>query len=199
MMIKSRRIYLQMTATTVTAIAAVAVIALGCFLFCWRTYSELVDREHFLDVAHGRLLLQMQRKHDLLTSSRNVVARYAAIEGQIQDHLIALHGLTKTPGPSPEMIRSEGLALVDLIRELDALIEAYPDLKSKGPYVLLMETIQETGLRVTTERLNCNTTTYNYNLLRQLFPSNVVARVFRFKERPFLMGPLQYAPVNRVS
>ena len=192
-MAMNRRMYSRLTVTVV------AVISIVCGLFCWRTYSELVDREHFFDVAHGRLLLQLQRKHDLLASSRNVVAKYAGIEEQIQDHLITLNGLTKTHGPRADMVRSEGIELADLVRQLDVLIEAYPDLQSKGPYVLLMETIQETGLRVTEERLNCNNTAYRYNVMCRLFPSNVVALVFRFKERPFLMGPLEYAPVNRVS
>ena len=192
-MATNRRLYSR------TVVTVVAVASIVCGLFGWRTHSELIDREHFFEVAHGRLLLQMQRKHDLLANSRNVVARYATIEEQIQDHLIVLNGLTKTHGLSADTIKSEGIELRDLVRELDALIEAYPDLKSKGPYVLLMETIQETGLRVIEERLNCNNTAFRYNLLRRLFPSNIVAMVFRFQERSFVIGPLEYVPVDRVS
>jgi LemA protein len=180
-------------------LAALAGVALVCSLECWHIYSQLVDAEHFADVAHGRLLAQLQRKHDLLGNSRSVVARYASIEGQLQDHLIALHGATKTNGPSSEQVKLEGVAILDLVKQLDLLVEAYPNLKSKGPYILLMETIQETGLQVTTERLNCNVKTYDYNLMRRLFPGNLVALVFGFRERPFLMGPLVFAPLNRVS
>ncbi|MEI6666932.1 MAG: LemA family protein [Acidobacteriota bacterium] len=181
-------------------IAAVgAVVVIVCAVFGYRTHSALVDAEHFLDVAHGRLLLQVQRRHDLLGMSREVVARYASIEERIQAHVIALHGLTKTHGPRAEVVKSEGLVLVDLLTQLDLLIEKYPALKSKGPYVLLMETIQETGFQVTTERLKCNTEAYKYNVMRLLFPHSVVAKVFGFKERPFLMGPLVYAPVHQVS
>jgi len=186
------------SARAVVAVAG-AVVSLGALFFCWRTYSTLVDEEHLLEVAHGRLELQMQRRHDLLMNSRSVVAKYAAIEEQIQAHAIELHGLTKAPGPTAELVRSHGSELLDLVAQLDALVEAYPSLKSKGPYVLLMETIQETGFQVTTERLNTNTKAYEYNLTRSLFPANVVALVFGFKERPFLMGPLVYAPAERVS
>lgn len=174
----------------------VAAHAIGFLLFAWNIHNQLVDDEHFLDVAHGRLLLQMQRKRDLLASCRNVVAKYSAMEERIQDHLITLHGLTKTHGPQAQMVKSEEQEILKLIRELDLLMENYPDLRSKGPYVLLMETIQETGLRVITERLNYNDFTYRYNLLCRLFPHNIVALVLGFKERPFLLGPLDFATMH---
>jgi LemA protein len=180
------------------ALVVGAVVLSGCLLYGWRTHRELVDAEHFLDVAHGRLLVQIQRRHDLLGTCRTVVARYAATEEQIQEHLITLQGLTKVHGPQAPQVQREGMELLALVEEVDLLIEAYPDLKSKGPYVLLMETIQETGLRVVTERLNTNTITYNYNVMRRLFPQRIVAMVFGFEERPFVQGRLEYAPLDRV-
>mgnify|MGYP001190304471 CR=1 FL=1 len=166
------------------------------FLFGVHTYNKLSDTEHFLNVAHGRLLVEMQRKQVLLSRCRNAVAMYATMEEKIQDRLITLHRLTKTHGPRVQIVQSEGLEIMKLVRELDLLIEKYPGLKSKGPYVLLMETIQETEFKVTAERLNYNKWTYNYNLECRLFPSNIVAWVLGFREQPFLQGPLNYASLN---
>jgi LemA protein len=177
----------------------VALHLIGFMVFAWSTHNRLVDEEHFLDVAHGRLLLEMQRKRDLLASCRNIVATYAAMEERIQDHLITLHGLTKTHGSQAQIVKNEEQEVLKLINELDLLVEKYPDLKSKGPYVLLMETIQETGFRIITERMNYNNSTYNYNLLCRLFPRNIVALAFGFKERPFLQGPLDYSSLNPES
>ena len=152
--------------------------------------------EHFLQVAHGRLLVEMQRKQVVLSGCRNAVAMYATMEEKIQDRLITLHRLTKTHGPRAQIVKSEGLEIIKLIRELDLLIEKYPGLKSKGPYVLLMETIQETGFKVITERLNYNNWTYNYNVKCRLFPHKHCGLVFGFREQPFLQGPLDYASLN---
>ena len=169
---------------------------LGSFLYGLVTYNELIDMEHFLQVAHGRLLVEMQRRQVVLSTCRNAVAMYAAMEEKIQDRLIRLHGLTKTHGPRAQIVKSERLEIMKLIRELDLLIEKYPDLKSKGPYVLLMETIQDTGFRITTERLNYNDWTYNYNVMCSLFPHRIVAFVCGFREQPFLYGPLNYAALK---
>ena len=137
--------------------------------------------EHFLHVAHGRLLVEMQRKEDVLSRCRKAVAMYATLEEKIQDRLIVLHQTDQDPWSAGADGKDESLEIINLIRELDLLIEKYPDLKSKGPYVLLMETIQETGLKVITERLNYNHWTYNYNVMRFLFPYNVVAWVCGFE------------------
>lgn len=171
----------------------VLIAMAGIFFTGLHFYNELINMEHLLQVAHGRLLVEMQRKQVVLSGCGNAVAMYATMEEKIQDRLIALHRLTQTHGPGAPIVESEGLELIKLVRELDLLIEKYPGLKSKGPYVLLMETIQETGLQVITERLNYNYWTYHYNVMCRLFPQNIIALVLGFREQPFLQGPLNYS------
>ncbi len=170
------------------------LIGMTCiFFFGLHIYNKLTDIEHFLQAAHGRLLVEMQRKQVVLSGCEDAVARYATMEEKIQDRLIALHQLTQTHGPRAQIVESEGLELMNLVRELDLLVEKYPGLKSQGPYVLWMETLQETGLQVITERLNYNNWTYNYNVTCRLFPYRIIALVLGFREQPFLQGPLNYS------
>ena len=180
-------------------VVTVAFIGFYLITFCIygvRTYNELLDMEHFLEVAHGRLLVEMQRRAVVISGCENAVAMYANMEGKLQERLIELHRLTKTHGPQAQVVKGEALEIMKLIRELDLLIEKYPGLKSKGPYVLLMETLQQTGYQVITERLNYNSWTYNYNVTCHLFPHRILAVLFGFWERPFLQGPLDYASSN---
>ena len=162
------------------------------------TYNELIDTEHFLEVAHGRLLIEMHRRQVVVAGCRNAVNLYEKMEVDLHSRLIELHRLTKTHGPNARSVKSEEMEILQLVRELDLLVEKYPGLKSKGPYVLLMETLQATGYKVIEERLNYNNWTYNYNLTCHLFPHRIVAMVFGFKERPFLTGPLDYAAVKEI-
>lgn len=152
--------------------------------------------EHFLEVAQGRLLVEMQRRQVVVSGCENAVVMYASMEGKIQDRLIELHRLTKTHGPRAQIVKNESLEIVKLFRELDLLIEKYPGLKSKGPYVLLMETLQQTGYQVLMERLNYNNWTYNYNVTCRLFPHKILAVLLGFREQPFLQGPLNYSSPN---
>ena len=176
--------------------AFISFYLISSLLYGLRTYNELVDMEHFLEVAQGRLLVEMQRRQVVVSGCENAVAMYANMEGKLQDRLIALHGLTKTHGSRAQIVKVEALEIMKLVRELDLLIEKYPGLKSKGPYVLLMETFQQTGYQIITERLNYNNWTYNYNVTCHLFPHRILAVLFGFWERPFLQGPLDYASSN---
>jgi hypothetical protein len=173
---------------------SLVLIGMVCiFFFGLHIYNQLIDTEHFLQVAHGRLLIEMQRKEVVLSGCGNAVAMYATMEEKTQNHLIALHSLTQTHGPRAQIVESKRLELLNLLRELDLLIEKYPGLKSKGPYVLLMETLQETGFQVITERLNFNHWTYNYNVACRLFPHRIIALLLGFREQPFMQGPLNYS------
>jgi LemA protein len=180
----------------VVTVAFIGFYLISFLLYGLRTYNELVDMEHFLEVAHGRLLVEMQRRVVTVSGCQNAVTLYATMEGKLQDRLIALHRLTKTHGSQAQIVKGEALEIVKIVRELDLLIEKYPGLKSKGPYVLLMETLQHTGYQVITERLNFNNWTYNYNVTCRLFPHRIMAALFGFREQPFLQGPLDYASPN---
>jgi len=175
------------------ATLALVGVCLGVlFFYCLRTYNELVDMRHFLEVAQGRLLVKMQRRQAIVAGCRDAVALYANMEGKLQDHVIELHRLTKTHGHRTQVVKDEVGEIMRVVRELDLLIEKYPGLKSKGPYVLLMETLQQTGYQVITERLNYNNWTYKYNVMCRLFPHRIVAMLCGFREQPFLQGPLHY-------
>jgi LemA protein len=156
----------------------------------------MVDEEHFVHVSHARLLVEMERREDVVANCRKAVFLYTAMEEKLQERLINLHRLTKTHGRQSPMVQNEGLEIIKLIEGLDLLIEKYPNLKAKGPFVLLMETLQESGFRVITERLHFNYSTFEYNSFLLLFPYRQFSWVFGFKEKPFLMGPLDYASVK---
>jgi LemA protein len=173
-------------------ISLIAVFVLG-----WQAYNKLVDEEHFVHVSHARLLVEMERREDVLASCRSAVFLYTAMEEKLQERLITLHRLTKTHGPQAPTVQREGLEIMKLIQGLDLLMEKYPNLKAKGPFVLLMETIQESGFRVITERLHFNYSTYEYNSFLVLFPYRQFSWLFGFKEQPFLMGPLDYTSVKK--
>ena len=167
------------------------------FFFGWRVYNKMIDEEHFVHVSHGRLLVEMQRREDVLASCRKAVFLYTAMEEKLQERLITLHRLTKTHGRQAPLVKQEGLEILKLIQGLDLLIEKYPNLKAKGPFVVLMETIQDSGFRVITERLNFNHRTYEYNAFLVLFPYRQFSWVFGFKEQPFLMGPLDPTSIKK--
>jgi len=147
-------------------------------------YNKLVDELHFLHIAHGRLETEQQRRYDIVTRTEAVVGEYVELERKIFSRLVTLNGFIEAAAPE-STLREKRLEIATLMHKLTLLVEDYPDLKAKGPYIFLMDTIQETGKRVTEERLNYNNRAYEYNMMRQIFPYHIVALVSGFSKEPF--------------
>ncbi len=161
------------------------ILCLG--FFSRHVYNELRDEEHLLHIAHGKVEVEMQRRQDAVTKCRRAVERYREIEGRIHGRLITLGGLTRSHGNNTARSREKNEVL-ELMRELEMVKEHYPALKAKDPYALLMEIIQESGGRVTMERLNYNERVYEYNVICRIFPYGIFAWIFGFRGEHFPAG-----------
>lgn len=156
-------------------------VLIGLSFLCRTVHNTLVDEEHFLHIAHGRLEVEKQRRTDVVEKCRNAVEKYMELEGKLQSRLVTLNSAVKK-GTAGTKERDE---LLKLLKGLDLLVEKYPALKSKKPFELLMETIQKSGLRVTMERLDYNRRIYEYNVMCRIFPYSIIARLTGFREVPF--------------
>ena len=58
----------------VVTVAFIGFYLITFSLYSLRTYNELLDMEHFLEVAHGRLLVEMQRRQVVISGCENAVA-----------------------------------------------------------------------------------------------------------------------------
>lgn len=146
-------------------------------------YNKLVDEAHILHIAYGRLETEEQRRYDIFKGTAAAVNKYVEMEGRVFDRLSKLNGLIED-GAGKSLREEKTTEIVALLNGLTLLAEDYPGLRAKGPYVLLMETIRETGKRVTEERMNYNEATYEYNMYCKLFPYNIFARVMGFHKEP---------------
>ena len=72
--------------------------------------------------------------------------------------------------------------------QLAALVsinERYPNLKANRSYQSIMKSIGYTEREVLNERKYYNEVVRRYNVRLRLFPRNLVANAFGFKEKPF--------------
>lgn len=72
-----------------------------------------------------------------------------------------------------------------LLSRMALVFENYPNLKSNEQHNMLMEEV-----RITEDRINIVRTDYNeivgdYNKIVQMFPSNIIAGMFKFSTEPF--------------
>lgn len=167
------------------AIFLILFIMFAVKLFFMRViYNRLIDEEHFLHISHGILEAQLQRRHDINTRVISAVKKYVDIEKVIFKKLTELNGLIESDAgvALQDDLRGE---IILLLNSLSVIVEAYPDLMAKGPYVFLMETMMETGRSVTEARMDYNKSVYEYNMYINILPYKMYALIHGFHKASF--------------
>ena len=91
---------------------------------------------------------------------------------------LALWGHLSEPTGNPPI---SSLAL----KSLFAVSEAYPDLKANENFLELQRELTDTENKIQAARRFFNTNVMTYNTALQVFPSNMIASIFKFKDSEF--------------
>ena len=65
------------------------------------------------------------------------------------------------------------------------MAEAYPELKANQNFLMLQEELAGTESKIAYARQFYNDTVMKFNQKQQVFPSNIIANMFGFKEREY--------------
>jgi LemA protein len=163
----------------------VAILAAGIAMF-----NRLVALRNRFKNAFAQIDVQLTRRHDLIPNLVETAKGYLkhereTLESVIQARNAAVAGLKASaadPGNAQAMQQLAGAegALTGVLGRLFALVEAYPDLKANQNMMQLSEELSSTENRVAFARQGFNDAVMEYNTVRESFPSNIVASMFRF-------------------
>jgi len=168
-------------------VVLLAAVVLVIYLFARHANNMFVEEQHLVFTASGLLELEMKRRADHLAVARAAVRDYNKMEEKIQVHLIELNALQIPPGNNKIRLEKTN-PIFEIISEFDTLKQRYPDLKSKDPYIALMEAMQTSGFRVINARLAYNRKVSEFNTLLNVFPYKLFAKPLGFHPHPFQEG-----------
>ena len=178
-------------------VAGVIVAVLASFGI--RTYNRLVGLENEVDQAWANVEVQYQRRMDLIPNMVETVKGYAEHESSTYENVTrARAGLSDAynragelqDGTSPSdaaRFESYTAAQADLNRALsiyvNAVREAYPDLKANEQFNNLQTVLEGTENRIATWRTRYTDIVKDYNNSVRRFPANVFAGIFGFSTK----------------
>ena len=128
--------------------------------------------------------MQLKRRHDLIPNLVETVKGYAKHERETLEAVIAARARAVSAGSISEKVAAEG-GLTQALGRLMAIAEAYPDLKANTNFMQLQGELATTENIISNARGGYNGAAGGYNQTLVVFPTNIVAGMFGFKQEPF--------------
>ncbi|HKS82227.1 MAG TPA: LemA family protein [Candidatus Acidoferrales bacterium] len=159
------------------AILVVIVVVIGI-------YNGLVRLKVQCDNAWSDIDVQLKRRYDLIPNLVETVKGYAAHEkGTLEGVVAARNSAMSAEGPAAKA-QAEGM-LTAALRQVFALVEAYPQLRAVESFNSLQQTLNQIEDSIQNARRYYNAVVRDFNTKIAQFPSNIIANMFNFKSREF--------------
>lgn len=146
-------------------------------------YNTLVNLDQTVNSAEANIETQLQRRMDLIPNLVNTVKGYASQEKEIFTNIANARSRLAGATTLTEQAEADG-ELSNALSRLLLIVERYPDLKSNQNFKDLSIQLEGTENRIAIARQDYNTAVTAYNTKRRRFPSNIIASIFSFPERP---------------
>jgi len=157
-------------------------------------YSSLTRQDEDVKAAWSEVLNQYQRRADLIPNLVKVVQGYANQEQQVLIRVTAERA--KAAGSvqlTPELLNNPDAfarfqqvqaQLAASVKQMIAVAEAYPDLKSNENFRDLQVQLEGTENRITVARQKYIESVQAYNTTARALPNLLTAKLFDFQLKP---------------
>lgn len=158
-------------------IAVIFVIAVGI-------YNALVNLRNRCDNSWAQVDVQLRRRYDLIPNLVETVKGYAKHEREVFEKVTEARSKAINAGTVKEQGQAENM-LTGTLKSLFAVVENYPELKANQNFLMLQEELAGTEGKIAYARQFYNDTVMKFSVKQQVFPSNIIANMFNFKEKEY--------------
>lgn len=172
----------------VAKIGIVAIVVLVIIVFFVGSYNGIVGADEACQSQWSKVQTQYQRRLDLVPNLVNTVKGYATHESQTLQKVISARNnalnvaSSETNSAQYEKVQSR---LTSAIRDINVVVERYPELKANENFLELQSQLEGTENRIAVERARYAETVQKYNKTIRRFPKSLVAGMFSFKVKEY--------------
>lgn len=177
----------------VIAVIVVIIAALG------GTYNSFVSKQEEVTAAQSAISTQLQRRADLIPNFVETVKGYSDYEQSTYTAVTeARSAVSKASSVEEQQAADDELNRAISIW-VNAVTEAYPDLKANEQYIALTDELAGTENRIAQARKDYNAVAKEYNVSIKKFPKNILASVFGFDAADYFEASDSAEDVPQVS
>ena len=177
----------------IIVIVAILVIAVG---YIWSTQRSLVALDEKMKNAFGQINVQLKTRWDAVTNLVEMTKQYTKHEHDTLTDVIAQR---RNDNATPEQMADQENAIQTVLSRLNAVAEAYPDLKANDMFKDTMAGIRQYEENVRLSRMVYNDSVTKMNMMVRQFPSSLVASMLHFTTHDLLPEDASVAQAPSVS
>jgi LemA protein len=170
-------------------------IAILLVLISVFAYNRLIRYKNLMLEAWSNIDVQLKRRHDLIPKLLDVVKGYSRYERSLLEALTNIRAkLVNAVGNEKKDALESDLSRT--LKNVFAVAENYPDLKANQSFLELQKSISEIEDQIQFARRYYNGAVRNYNIIIDVFPSNLIAMCFKFTRHEYF--ELDYSTERQV-
>jgi LemA protein len=166
------------------ALIIIAAVLVLLFVFVIGIYNALIRLRNQVDNAWSQIDVQLKRRHDLIPNLVETAKGYMKHERETFEAITNARSQAMGAKSVTEASKAEG-ALGEALSKFMLVVENYPDLKANQNFLSLQEELTSTENKIAFARQSYNDQVLFFNNKIQMFPSNIVAGMFKFDKRDF--------------
>ncbi len=148
-------------------------------LYIVLAYNRLITLRNRIKNAWAQIDVQLKRRYDLIPNLVETVKGYAKHEREVFEKVTE----ARARAIGAASVKDQGQAenqLTGALKTLFAVAESYPELKANQNFMMLQEELAGTEGKIAYARQFYNDNVMQYNILREKFPTNIIAGMFNF-------------------
>lgn len=153
-------------------------------LYVLSLYNALARLKVQIKEAWSGIDVQLKRRIDLIPNLVETVRGYAAHEKEVFENVTRARAALMNAGNAAEANQANNM-LTGALKSLFAVAEAYPQLKASENFSKLQDELSDTESKIAYSRQFYNSVVRDYNSKIVMFPANLIAGMFGFKQESF--------------
>jgi LemA protein len=165
----------------VGVIVAIAVALIAFYVGC---YNSIIRLEEDTTTKLSDIKVQLERRADLIPNLVNTVKGFMEHEEKVINDITDAREKMLGANTVEEMSEANN-QLSAALRNLNVVVENYPDLKANTNFISLQDELAGTENRIATARRDYNDSVKTYNSKIKTFPTLIVAGMMGKEEKSY--------------
>ncbi|MBQ6847792.1 MAG: LemA family protein [Clostridia bacterium] len=157
----------------------------------------MVENREEVESSYSTIATYLQRRYDLIPNLVNTVKGYSDYEQSTLTAVTEARTALQNAGTTNEKVEASQRLDSALNVWVNAVTEAYPDLKANEQYKALTDELSGSENRIATARKDYNEEAQEYNSEIKKFPRSILASLFGFETYEYFEadGAANSAPI----